>query len=196
MPKMKFKSSMQAGMFRITFISFACMIIFFVINYFVNNNANNNVIYSLGVTSLTIFYHFGMRLFLGECLLDKLIPSHINYNRKWFKQNKFEQKIYKLLKVKKWKGNMPTYSPDEFSTEKNSWEQIVVAMCRSEIIHEVNMVVSFIPLLFTFAFGSFVAFLITSIVGAGFDLIFVIMQRYNRPRLVRMVGREVYRWGK
>ena len=177
-------------MFRITFVSFLCMVAFFVINYFINNNANNNVIFTLGVTSLTIFYHFGIRLFLGEWLLIKLIPAQINYKRKWFRQNKFEQRVYKLLKVKKWKGNMPTYSPDEFSTEKNSWEQIVSATCKSEIIHEVNMVVSFVPLLFTFVFGSFIAFLITSILGACFDLVFVIMQRYNRPRLIRMVGRK------
>ena len=187
---MKFKSPMQAGMFRITFVSFLCMVAFFVINYFINDNANNNVIFTLGVTSLTIFCHFGIRLFLGEWLLIKLIPAQINYKRKWFRQNKFEQRVYKLLKVKKWKGNMPTYSPDEFSTEKNSWEQIVSATCKSEIIHEVNMVVSFVPLLFTFVFGSFIAFLITSILGACFDLVFVIMQRYNRPRLIRMVGRK------
>ena len=190
MQKIKFKSSMQATMFRITFISFVCIIAFFVINYFINDNANNNVIFSLGVTSLTIFYHVGIRLFLGEFLLLKFIPPNINYKRKWFVQNKFEQRVYKLLKVKKWKGNMPTYSPDEFSTEKNSWEQIISATCKSEIIHEVNVVISFIPLLFTFAFGSFVAFLITSIVGACLDLVFVIMQRYNRPRLIRMVGRN------
>ena len=81
---MKFKSPMQAGMFRITFVSFLCMVAFFVINYFINDNANNNVIFTLGVTSLTIFYHFGIRLFLGEWLLIKLIPAQINYKRKWF----------------------------------------------------------------------------------------------------------------
>lgn len=186
MQKIKFKSPMQATMFRIMYVSFACMIVFFVVNYFINNN----VIFSLGVTSLTIFYHVGIRLFLGEFLLLKFIPSDIDYKRKWFQQNKFEQRIYKILRVKKWKGNMPTYSPDEFSTEKNSWEQIVSATCKSEIIHGTNIIVSFVPILFTFVFGSFVAFLITSIVGACLDLVFVIMQRYNRPRLIRMIGRK------
>ena len=156
MQKIKFKSPMQATMFRIMYVSFACMIVFFVVNYFINNN----VIFSLGVTSLTIFYHVGIRLFLGEFLLLKFIPSNIDYKRKWFQQNKFEQRIYKILRVKKWKGNMPTYSPDEFSTGKNSWEQIVSASCKSEIIHGTNIIVSFVPILFTFVtskakYGSF-----------------------------------------
>ena len=91
------------------------------------------------------------------------------------------------MNVKKWKGNMPTYSPDEFSTEKRTWEEIVVSTCRSEIVHECNVVLSFVPILFTIPFDSFLVFLLTSIGAAIFDLFFVIMQRYNRPRLLKIV---------
>ena len=39
-------------------------------------------------------------------------------------------------------------------------------------------------------FNSFWVFLITSVAGALFDLMFVIMQRYNRPRVIRMAKRS------
>ncbi|MDE6727234.1 MAG: hypothetical protein K2J80_04760, partial [Oscillospiraceae bacterium] len=38
---------------------------------------------------------------------------------------------------------------------------------------------------FAFVFGSLPAFLITGVLGALVDLVFVIVQRYNRPRLIR-----------
>lgn len=58
--------------------------------------------------------------------------------------------------------------------------------CQSETVHEVNMLLSFVPLLFSIWFGSLDVFLITSC-GAA---LFVIMQRYNRPRLMRLMRRS------
>ena len=181
--KIKFKSQFQATMWITAIVSFICMVVSFVLHYFFHKG----FLFILGVTALTIFYHFAIRLFFGEWLLMKLIPERINYDRKWFQLKKFEKKIYEFLNVKKWKGNMPTYSPDEFSTEKRTWEEIVVSTCRSEIVHECNVVLSFVPILFTIPFDSFLVFLLTSIGAAIFDLFFVIMQRYNRPRLLKIV---------
>lgn len=181
--KIKFKSQFQASMWITAITSFLCMVTSFILNYLFQKE----FLYVLGITALTIFYHFAIRLFLGEWLLMKLIPEKINYDRKWFQLKQFEKKLYELLNVKKWKSNMPTYSPDEFSTEKRSWEEIVVSTCRSEIVHECNVILSFIPIIFTIPFGSFLVFLLTSIGAAVFDLIFVIMQRYNRPRLLKIV---------
>ena len=85
---------------------------------------------------------------------------------------------------------MPTYSPDEFDIKKHSIEEIVQATCQSEIVHELNVVASFIPLVFSIVFGDFFVFLITSLVAACFDLVFVMMQRFNRPRLMRMIKKN------
>lgn len=181
--KIKFKSNFQALMWITAIVSFLCMLVTFVLHYFFEKE----FLFVLGVTALTIFYHFAIRLFFGEWLLMKLIPEKINYDRKWFQLKRFEKKLYEILNVKKWKSDMPTYSPDEFSTEKRSWEEIVIATCRSEIVHECNVVLSFVPIAFTAVFGSFLVFLLTSIGAACFDLVFVIMQRYNRPRLLKIV---------
>lgn len=180
---MKFKSSFQATMWIVTILMFLCMVISFGI-YSMTEISIFNV---LGITALTTFYHFGIRLFLGEWLLKKLVPTKIDYNKKWFQSKPFEPWLYKKMKVKSWKLNMPTYDPQAFSLEKHSLEEIVMAMCNSEIVHTCNVVVSFVPLLFSLKFGTFVVFLLTSVGAACFDLVFVMMQRYNRPRLMKMM---------
>ena len=39
-------------------------------------------------------------------------------------------------------------------------------------------------------FGAYPAFIITSILSAALDMVFVIMQRYNRPRIIRLMQRQ------
>ena len=49
---------------------------------------------------------------------------------------------------------------------------------------------SFLPLLASVPFGAFWVFFLTSLGGAVFDLSLVILQRYNRPRVVRLARRQ------
>ena len=50
----------------------------------------------------------------------------------------------------------------------------------------------FLPILAGNWFGSYPVFVITSILSALFDLMFVAMQRYNRQRIVRLIKRKSY----
>ncbi len=50
------------------------------------------------------------------------------------------------------------------------------------------MVLSFLPVAATFLFGEFWAFLLTSLGGYLLDSVFVVLQRYNRPRLIRLMS--------
>ena len=63
-------------------------------------------------------------------------------------------------------------------------------MCGAEIVHELIMILSFLPMLTVPVFGSLPVFLITSVVSALFDSIFVMAQRFNRPRLVRIYEKQ------
>lgn len=62
-------------------------------------------------------------------------------------------------------------------------------MCQSEIVHETIVVFSFLPIVSVVWFGSLPVFIITSVLSAGFDLMFVVMQRYNRPRIIKLIKR-------
>jgi hypothetical protein len=73
---------------------------------------------------------------------------------------------------------------------QHSWEEIVQAMCQAEIVHEVIAILSFLPLLGAIPFGAFFVFLVTSVLSALFDLSFVAMQRFNRPRIIKLMKKE------
>lgn len=136
----------------------------------------------------TTFYHFAMRLLLGA-LIPELTRS-VNPESDWFRLRGWEGKLHKLLRVKSWKKNLPTYDPGQFDLGKNSLEQVVRNMCNAELVHEGIMVCSFVPLLFAIPFGDFWVFMTTSLLAAMYDGIFVTAQRYNRPRLMGILKKK------
>ncbi len=146
----------------------------------------NVVIYSMFVTFLTFSYHFLMRLFVGFAV-GAFLKRFIDYSNFWFKSRKFERKIYKKLKVKKWKEHIPAYYPEAFSLEKNTPDEIIITMCNAELTHEVIVIFSFVPVFFSLKFGVPAVFIITSILAASVDMIFVIVQRFNRPRILKLL---------
>ena len=143
------------------------------------------------VSAITVFttcYHFSMRLLVGF-LVPKCIPQH-NPGNFFFRLYAFEPKLYSLLRVKKWKLKMPTYDPSSFSLKHNTLEQVIWSSCTAEAVHSLIIVFSFLPLLFSLWWGDFPIFLCTSLASALYDGLFVIMQRYNRPRLVRLLQKK------
>lgn len=85
---------------------------------------------------------------------------------------------------------MPTYSPDTFDLNKHTIEEIISATCQSELVHETIVVLSFLPILLAIPFGTLGVFIATSIVAALIDCIFIIMQRFNRPRLLKILNKR------
>ena len=142
-------------------------------------------LFSLAITFGTIFYHFAMRLLVGA-----LIPNRFDPHRRWFQLCKAENILYKKLRIKHWKDHVPTYDPRLFSLQDNTLEGIVKNMCQAEVVHEVIIVCSFLPLLASLLWNDFWVFAITSLISALIDSVFVMMQRYNRPRLMRLLEKQ------
>lgn len=164
-------------------VVFVLLTFIFYLLYFFSESV---VYYSAFVTFLTFSYHFIMRLVVG--FFTRFIPKNLlNPTNKWFIPKKFEKKIYKFLKVKKWKGNIPAYYPDAFSVENHSLDEISVTMCGAEATHEIIIIFSFFSILFSLKFGVPVVFVITSFLAAAVDSVFVVVQRYNRPRILRLI---------
>lgn len=142
----------------------------------------------LSITFLTIAFHFDIRLIIGNIV--PLFKNKININSKYFKLKKYEEIVYKKIKVKSWKAKVPTYNDKEFDIKTHSLDEIVRNMCNSEIIHTIDLFISYIPLLLIICFGSPIVFTLTSILASLFDLQFVIIQRYNRPRVIKIIEDE------
>lgn len=175
----------KKNMLLITLLSLAGLLLSGAVYYF----TKNPVLFPFAVTSGTIFYHLAARLAVGG-LVNAKYHNRMDHTKPWFAEKAFERKLYQLFRVRKWKRYLPTYTPENFDLARCGAEEIVQTTCQSEVVHEINMVLSFVPVVFTVWFGSFWVFLITSCAAFLFDGIFVVMQRYNRPRLLRLMKRQ------
>ena len=163
---------------------FAAAITLFCVALYMHTG--NGLSLTLAITFGTISYHFIMRLLVGLSI-GLLLNNHVNYRRRWFQVSDAETKLYDKIKVKMWKGKMATYDPGCFDSRIHTWDEIAQAMCQAELVHEVIIVLSFVPVLASIPFGALLVFVITSVLSACYDAMFVIMQRYNRPRIVKLI---------
>ncbi|MBQ5851945.1 MAG: hypothetical protein IIW54_14205 [Lachnospiraceae bacterium] len=182
-------STMKRNMFVLSFISAVFSILF----YTANTVLGIDFCYTLFITSVTVFYHFGIRLIAGYTL--NILKHHsFAYNNGIFKEYSFEKGMYNTIKVNRWKDKMPTFNPSAFDIETNSIKDIIHTMCLSELVHLVNIPLSFVPIMACFLVqrlkDDILIFIITGTLAAVFDMMFVIIQRYNRPRIVRLLSRK------
>ena len=144
---------------------------------------------SLAITCGTAAYHILMRLLVGLAFSAGM-RNRADYGRRWYQVSRRELALYDKLKVKRWKRGMPTYDPSLFDPRTHTWEEIVQATCQAELVHETIAVLSFLPIAAGVRFGAYPVFIITSVLAAACDMMFVIMQRYNRPRLIRLMDMQ------
>lgn len=166
-------------------VSFAGTIVFGILY----KNTSLEILLTLAITLGTITYHFAMRLFVAF-LYHSAMHNRADYSRRWYQVSRAEMRFYKKLGVKRWKNKMPTYDPGIFDPRQHTWDEIAQATCQAELGHETIAVLSFLPILAGARFGAYPVFIITSILSALFDLLFVVMQRYNRQRMVKLIGRK------
>ena len=150
---------------------------------------HQNWMLTAAISTGTTTYHFLMRLAVGY-VIPKLTHYNFDYHHRWFQPRKWEPAFYKKLNIKIWKGQLPTYAPEQFSMKDNSLHRIIQNMCGAEIVYEVIMVLSFLPIPAASVFGALPVFLITSVLAALYDSIFVMAQRFNRPRLIKIYEKQ------
>lgn len=143
---------------------------------------------SAAITFGTFFYHLAMRLVVGAA-----VPVPKRTDSRWFQPRSFERELYRVLKVRQWKGHLPTFLPEQFSLGQAGIEGVLRNSCKAEIVHELIMVLSFLPVLAIPNLGAPGVFWATSVLSALFDGCFVAIQRYNRPRLLRLAKKEAIR---
>lgn len=145
---------------------------------------------SVYITFLTISYHFSMRLIVGETVTVIYRNREFNLDSVGFRIHSFEKDLYRRLNVKKWKLHMITAKPEQFDLRENSMDDLLHNMAQAELVHRIIMVLSFAPILLIIPYGAPMVFIVTSIIAALIDLQFVIIQRYNRPRVMKLLKKK------
>ena len=144
---------------------------------------------SLAITFGTASYHIIMRLLVGLSF-QAVMQNRAEPGRRWYRVGKREMAVYETLKIKRWKRKIPTFDNARFNPQLHSWNEIAQAMCQAELVHETIMILSFLPIAEGIWFGMYPVFIITSVLAAGYDLLFVMMQRYNRQRVLMLPARK------
>lgn len=173
-----------------TIYIFSAMSLIFMFTFFkifVDNQ--NGFCLFLGIFFMTAAYHMIIRLVIGT-FCDGALEDNIDPDNHWFADSDAEQTIYRAIRVKLWKNLIPMPDAWKFSVKKRSLEDIIAESCRTEVIHEIGMAASLLAILLTIPFGYLWFFILTSVLGGLFDLIFVIVQRYNRPRLMKTAAKK------
>ncbi|MBR3882991.1 MAG: hypothetical protein IKJ36_07015 [Clostridia bacterium] len=168
----------------------ACTLIAAVVCFYVYYGSIfvSEIVLWIGITSFTILYHFWGRIILGN--VSKIFRKFINYKSWWFRERDFEKGLYEKLKVKKWKKNALTYNPEQFDLKENSIEKILQTTAKSEVDHWINELVSISTMFFGLLWGQTWIFVITALAAMIFDAQFIVIQRYNRPRLLKVLEME------
>ncbi len=138
-----------------------------------------------GIVFMTIYYHLQLRLLMGNVTkLIKFSPESF-----FFREKPFEKKLYKFLKVKKWKGKALTYNPELYDVSTRTPLQITNATLKAEADHWINILIAFSTAVFGIIWGNLWIFLLTAFLASLFDLQFIFIQRFNRPRLLKLSKR-------
>lgn len=146
----------------------------------------HNAVLWIGIVSFMILYHFGLRILFGE--FTKRLK--INYRHPFFKRRKFEKKLYSVLRVRFWKDRVLTFDPDSYNFKTRTLDELATTMSKSETDHWINEAISLSSLLFALLWGKFPIFLITCIAAMIFDAQFIVVQRFNRPIVLRLMDRK------
>lgn len=170
-------------------IATIAFLIMYVLFDFLYRYTANRLIEILSIALLMCFYYFAVRTVIAPIVstIFYKCSDKLNYNNSFFREKKIEKPLYKILNVKRWKNKMITYNPDAYNIKNHTLDKIVLETCLSEIIHVVLIFLNFVPLLFAIHYGYFVVFLIASILMVCFEIMFIIIQRYNRPRLLKLM---------
>ena len=63
-------------------------------------------------------------------------------------------------------------------------------MTYAEVDHELMLLLSYLPVLLVISFGDPAAFVISSVAASLVEVPFIVLQRYNRARLVNVLRRQ------
>lgn len=134
------------------------------------------------------FCALGLFLFLHSEKTDELKAEKICRSF-LFRQHKWENSFYTTLKVKNWKTKFGTYDKSLFKVDGASLSKTVIVTAQSELVHLVAACLSFVPLFLCQYFSNIPLLIVLCILFSALNLPYIIIQRYNRPRIMRLKGK-------
>lgn len=183
---MKDKKLSGPALFIYSLIALTAVISAVIFSIYYTGVFQNGVFLWCGIVAFMVFYHLGLRIIFGE--ISKRM--RINYKHPWYREQSFEKHIYRLLFVRRWKDKVLTFDPEAYDFKKRTLPELATTMSKSELDHWVNELISIGGMFFALLWGCWPAFVISAVIAMLFDAQFIVVQRYNRPIVVRLIERQ------
>jgi len=155
------------------------------------------IIISILNTVFWVSLHFGVAFFF------KIMPESFklrvfNNKRKIFIVSEKEMRFYKKIRLPKWKDKLPQFNdgfnkrhlPDKIS--KDYLELFINVTCQAEAVHYAIILLGYFSLFFTLLTKNkyiWIFIIIATFIGIC-NLVFSLIQRYNRFRLEKLLLRN------
>lgn len=164
----------------------------------------SNIDYFIYIFLLLLVFWISINVIL-PWLVRFIVPKKLfNENRWLFKEREFEGSFYRRIKVNKWKDKLPDAeklihfqrSCLPCDIDQTYINRFITECCIAELGHLSVGIAGFSSLFLVFTlpceirFISMLVFLFFSILDLFVQSLFVIIQRYNRPRLIKL--RKLY----
>lgn len=179
---------MKKFVYGVSIASMVLMFIFFIM--YINTKSNNILIF--GIVMMIICYHLVVRIAVTTLFNAFCTPEIVNPNEHRFQQKDFEKGLYRKIGVRLWKNSFSSFDPNNFSLRFYSIDELIFEGCKAEMVHKVCFFVGLLSLIFTVWFGAFTIYLAAAVFGAIYDLAIIVVQRFNRPRLMRIAATGKY----
>ena len=103
--------------YSVNILNVFCIIISLIF-YHIFNISGNYIFYILCILFAIAGFHLCVHLGIGH-IVNFILKNDVDYNKIWFLERAFEDKLYKKLRVRNWKDKIPTFYPDTFSLQNN-----------------------------------------------------------------------------
>ena len=124
--------------------------------------------------------------------IDRFIPKKWYDERKLFEERKFEKKFFENIKIKKWKDSVPQFlKVDNINEEREKKNKIeyeyiehfIDETRRGEFMHLLDIILGLMTIFFLPSQYLFRYCLPIALIWIFYNMLSIIIQRYNRPRL-------------
>ncbi len=165
-------------------ITVASLVLMFVsLAFFVKTQST--VMLIIGVITVNAAYQTVTRTLIST-VCDGMFQEGINSSSEWFKTSEAEERLYEIVRIKSLKPNLPKTERTDFSLRTHGIQDIIDVGCEIEIEHEISIAVSILGTLVAIPFGYEWIFGIVAAGAVLYDMVYIAVQRYNRPRLEKV----------
>lgn len=166
---------------------------------------NTDLEYTIDIILLLVIFWVTINVIV-PWLVRFLVPKRLFNENIWlFRERGFESSFYRRIKVNKWKYKLPDAeklihfqrSCLPYKIDEAYINRFITECCIAELGHLAVGILGFSSLVFPLLFPqglrlkAGIVFFIVTVIDLFAQTLFIIIQRYNRPRLIRL--RKLYK---